>query len=34
MPKQIELMTTENKNGNLPMFIIEAFEIWKKIVIY
>jgi len=27
MPKQIELMTTENKNGILPMFIIEAFEI-------
>jgi len=28
MPKQIELMTTENKNGNknLPMFIMKAFE--------
>jgi len=27
MPKQIELMTTENKNGNLPMFIMKAFEV-------
>ena len=29
MPKQIESMTTENKNGNrnLPMFIMKAFDI-------